>query len=145
MHVAARKAKIAAIKLFRSYNVPLPPDILLAALPLTPGATPSDDTWRLVRFLIREGASVHVTSSNGDTPLHLAMMCNFNPDRDNYQSPPQWVSWQLVETLLNSGSDPYIRNVDGRSPCDPAETKGHFFKENFLRLVRNAHTHHLSS
>ena len=144
MHVAARKGKVAAIKLFRSYNVPLPPDILLAALPLTPGAKPSDDTWRLVRFLIREGANVHVTSPNGDTPLHLAMMCNFNSDRHTYP-PPQRVSWQLVETLLNSGSDPYTRNVDGRSPYDLAETKGHFFKENFLRLVRNAHAHHLSS
>ena len=143
MHVAARNGKTAAIKFFLSHNVPLPPDILLAAIPLTPGATPSSDTRCLVRFLVREGASVHVTSSNGDTPLHFAMMCNFDPDPYTFHLPHR-MSWQLVETLLNSGSDPYARNVDGRTPYDLAETKGHFFKENFLRLVQNARAHHLS-
>ena len=146
MHVAATKGKTAVIKFFLSHNVPLPPDILLAAIPLISGAMPSSDTWCLVRFLVREGASVHVTSSNGDTPLHLTMMYNFNPDPHTFPPPyHDQVSWQLVKTLLNSGSDPYARNLDGQTPYDFAETKGHFFKENFLRLIRNAHAHRLSS
>ena len=143
MHAAATKGKTAVIKFFLSHNVPLPPDILLAAIPLIPGATPNSDTWCLVRFLVREGASVHVTSSNGDTPLHFAVIRDFNPDSYTFP-PPHHVSWRLVEDLLNSGSDPYARNVDGRTPYDLAEARGHFSKENFLRLVQNARAHHLS-
>ena len=137
IHVAARNGHIDAIRVFLSQNVPLPSDIILTAV------SPSSPGWRtdhaipLTRFLLREGASVNVAASNGDTPLHLAMMHSFTPDAHIYPC-PQWVLWKLVEVLLNSGSDPYARNVDGQTPYDLAEAKGHFFKENFLRLVRNS-------
>ena len=136
IHGAARKGNIAAIKFFFSQNVPLPSDILLAVIP-----HPSDvSSWypRLAipctRFFIREGASVNVALSNGSTPLHLAMMHNFTPEQNT-----EWrLLWELVEILLDGGSDPSARNVNGQTPYDLAEAKGHYFKENFLRLVRNS-------
>jgi ankyrin repeat protein len=143
IHVAARNGDIAALKFFLSQNVRLPSDILLAAV-----SPPTDvsqgvhlrNIFRVVpltRFLVREGASVKVTASNGNTPLHLAMMGNFIPQYDTER-----LQWELVEILLD-GSDFYARNVDGQTPYNLAEAKGHFFKENFLRLVRNSSTNGL--
>ena len=144
IHAAARKGKIGAVKFFLSQNVPLPSDILLALIPppsdVSPGINPWLP-WRAVpctRFFIREGASVNVAASNGTTPLHLAMMHNFTPEQNTKL-------WELVEILLDGGSDPSARNVNGQTPYDFAEAKGHFFKENFLRLVRNSSTHRLHS
>ncbi|KAF8128860.1 ankyrin repeat-containing domain protein [Boletus edulis] len=137
IHVAARRGRMDAVQFFLSQHVPLPPDILLAAVPSVKGwhhyhAVP------LTRFFIREGASVHVVASNGETPLHLVMMYGFPSDKGGPSSFKRGMSWQVVEILLNAGSDPHARNADGKSPLDLAEAKGHFFKENFLRLVRNA-------
>ncbi|KAI9458501.1 ankyrin repeat-containing domain protein [Boletus coccyginus] len=133
IHVAVRKVDIYAVKFFLSQNVPLPSDILLATLsPLSKhlsGVVHTEHTPHLTRFLIREGASVNVAASNGNTPLHLVMM------RYTFRL------WELIEILLNAGSDPSARNVDGQTPYDLAEAKGHFFKENFLRLVRNSRAH----
>jgi ankyrin repeat protein len=143
MHVAARNGKIDAIKFFISQNVPLPSDILLAAILPPSDASVSAGldayTWRVVpltRFLIREGAGVNVAASNGNTPLHLVMMHNFTPDQDHPVT--ERLLWRLVEILLNGNSDPFARNMNGQTPYDLAEAKGHFFKENFLRLVRNS-------
>jgi ankyrin repeat protein len=145
IHAAARNGDIAALKFFLSQNVRLPSDILLAAVS-PPSDVPPGVHFRhifrvvpLTRFLVREGASVKVTASNGNTPLHLAMMGNFIP-----QYVTERLQWELVEILLD-GSDPYARNVGGQTPYDLAEAKGHFFKENFLRLVRNSHGHRLHS
>ena len=152
IHVAVRNGDLSALKFFLSQNVPLPSDIPLAAVSppsdVSPGVDASSYTiWRVVpltRFLIREGASVNVAASNGDTPLHLAMMRNGDLTTDTYFYPHR-LSWELVEVLLNYGSDPYARNVDGQTPYDLAEAMGHFIKENFLRLVRNSHAHRLRS
>ena len=140
---AVRGANIHAVKFFLSRNVPLPSDILLAALS-PPSNFPSgvDAAWivtenavPLVRFLIREGASVKAAAPNGNTPLHLLMITLRNPEFMSDQR------WELIEILLNAGSDPSARNVDGQTPYDLAEALGQFFKENFLRLVRNARAH----
>ena len=139
IHAAARTCRIDVIKFFLSQNIPLPPDVLLAGVPSI-----NSNYWRadrfvpLISFLVREGARVDVAATDGDTPLHLAITRNFTPNtRDSRQRD----SWKAVEILLNSGADPYARNSDGQTPLGLAEAKGHFFKENFLRLVRNAEAH----
>ena len=134
-HVAARNGNIKALKFFLSQNVPLPFDVLLAALF-------GVEHWRidyavpLTRFLIREGASVNIAASNGETPLHL-VITNFD---DGFES-ESLKSWKLVEILLNCGADPSAQNVDGQTPLDLAKEGGHFFEQNFLRLVENSHAH----
>ena len=145
IHVAARSGNLTAIKFFLSKNLPLPSDILLAAVSPRSGV----NVWYikrvvpLTRFLIREGASVNATASNGNTPLHLATMRNFTLDQ--VYPFTERLLWNLVEILLNSGSDSSARNADGQTPYDLAEAKGHFFKENFLRLARNSSTRRLHS
>ena len=145
LHAAVKKAKVDAVKFFLSQNVPLPSDILLAALSrlsnFPPGVV-NRYTRRavgLTRFLIREGASVSVAASNGNTPLHLAMKRNFILGQD--LTLLERLQWELIEILLNAGSDPSARNEDGETPYELAEAKGRFFKQNFLRLVRNSHVH----
>ena len=133
IHVAARHLNMQAITFFLSQNVPLPSDVLLAL------ASNFEDSKnyiviRVARFLIREGARVNVAASNGDTPLHLALQRSFAADNTSFERQ----SWCLVEVLLNGGSDPSARNADGETPCSVAEAKGHFFNQNFLRLVRNS-------
>jgi len=93
----------------------------------------------LTYFLIREGACVNVAGSNGNAPLHLIMMRNILPDQDHILL--ERLLWKLVEVLLDAGADPTARNMDGRTLYDLAEAKGPFYKENFLRLVRNSHAH----
>ncbi|KAF8557484.1 ankyrin [Imleria badia] len=145
MHAAARRSNINAIRFFLSQDVPPPSDILLAAVshPARANAPPPnfasvlEAAVRLTRLLIREGAGVNFAASNGDTPLHLAITRNFISDNAGARC----CSWELIEVLLNSGSDPSARNADGQTPHSLAEAKGHFFKENFQRLVRNAVRH----
>ena len=131
-HAAASNRNIEALKFLLSQNMPLPLDVLLAAV---------SSKWyvghavALTRFLVREGASVNVAASNGDTPLHLAIASNFTLD-EYYND--QLHSWELVEILLECGADPSARNMDGQTPLDLAREKGHPFEQNFLRLVGNS-------
>ena len=143
IHVAARNLNIHAVKFFLSQNVPLPSDVLLAVM------SRFNDPENyiavcLTTFLIHEGASVNVAASNGDTPLHLAIKHGFTSDDDMFMFFER-ESWRLVEILLNSGSDPSARNADGETPYSFAEAEGHFFNQNFLRLVHNSRAHRLPS
>ena len=144
IHIAAMNGDLAAIKFFLSQNVPLPSDILLAAVSLPIPALIDlymEQAITVTRFLIHEGASVNVAASNGNTPLHLVMMHDFLPDQIYHST--EKLLWKLVEILVNGGSDPSARNMYGQTPYDIAEAKGYFFKENFLRLVWNSSTHRL--
>lgn len=137
MHIAARSGQSSVMKYLLSQNVPLPADVLLATL-----AVPPEASWRaveyrtpLLRLLIREGANINATNPSGDTPLHFAIRRDSGPHSD-----PWGYSWEPIAILLECGSDPYARNMDGETPFSLAEAKGHFCKENFLRLVRKYST-----
>jgi len=148
IHAAARKGRIDAIKFFLSQNASLPSDILFVAVLRT--RERDGASIPLTRFLIREGASVHAAAPNGDTLLHVAITNNF-PSEDIKQD-KMWLwkmkehddcemrSWEMIEILLNHGADPCVRNADGQTAIDLAEARGHFFKENFLRLVQSSGT-----
>lgn len=144
IHIVARLGFISTLRYLLSQNVPLPTDVLLAAVPndeqsYTPRTVP------LVHFLIREGAHVNITAPNGDTPLHLALRSKITlPDEYTYLDRRNDLC-KLVQILVDYGSDLSVRNVDGQTAFDLAEAKGHFFKENFLRLVRNSGVQRLHS
>ena len=135
IHIAARYGHISTIKYLLSQKVPLPSDILLAAVPSDKGRY-TDRTVPLIHFLIHEGAIVNTANSNGDTPLHLALHSMSSLDEHD-NSAQRW-SWALVEMLLRCGPDPSARNADRQTPFDIAEANGEFFRENFLRILRGS-------
>jgi len=149
LHVAARSGFPSLIKLvLRSQNAPgpLPRDILLAAASaldivhigpsklICPRMTPT------FNLLIREGASVNVAAPNGETLLHIVVRQGLKTKIADSDRTKVWVTtnWGLIVILLRAGCDPFVRDVDGRTPFDLAQEKGYFFHNNFLRLV-NTH------
>lgn len=68
-----------------------------------------------IRALVRSGAEVNHKSSDGDTPLHHASRA--------------WVVMPQIETLLELGADPTIKNDDGTSPLDEAVWELNWLKE----------------
>lgn len=134
IHVVAREGEIPTLKYLLAQNVPLPTDVLLVAV------VPSDKYRNfpvpLIGSLINEGANVNATAPNGDTPLHLTLRYILPPEMDNNLSHEAF--WRVIEILLDGGADPSARNADGETPFDIAKGRSHFFKENFLRLVRNS-------
>lgn len=135
IRIAAMENYISIIKYLLSRNVALPSDILLVAMP--------KDGYRwsrgqLFRFLIHEGADVNATTKDGDTPLHLILRHSVAQGRPYVRNEVQKNVCSSVEILLNRGANPFIPNADGVCAADLAKEKGQFFKDNFLRLVRNA-------
>jgi len=62
---------------------------------------PNED---MIQLLLNYYANVNVRSSDGDTPLHYALITGA-PDR-------------VIELLLKKGADPHIKNKQGRSAQD---------------------------
>lgn len=134
LHIAASSGFPPLVKYLRSRNVPLPSDILLSASAAALGI-PRDRLreapriTQMFRLLIREGANVNVLAQNGDTLLHTAF-------RQSLKSAHTGTTpWKLIGILLRAGCDPWGCNADGQTPFDLAEEQGHFFHNNFQRLV----------
>ena len=85
-----------------SCNVPFPPDALPIAL------WKSSTPW-MVEFLIRKGADVHSTSSNGDSVLHLAIV--------GY---PELTCLSLVLSFIDAGCNPTAYNSRGKTVLEAA-------------------------
>ena len=89
---------------------PPPPQFLLAA---STGNT--SETVSVVRFLLRRGADINAVSDGmGDTALHLAAMCPWEPR-----------SLELTQMLMNAGCNPHIRNLRGETPMIVALQRGY--------------------
>lgn len=142
IHFVVLREDIRTLLYLLSQGVSLPPDVLLTAVPSASDekAQCTDLTVPLVHLLILHGASVNITAPNGDTPLHLAL--KLRPMQWHPRDLPHYLGnrnglCNLVKILLDYGSDPYARNADGETPFELAEAGGRFFKDNFLRLVRD--------
>lgn len=61
---------------------------------------------RMIRVLINDGAELNATQSGGQTPLHHAVGRN---------------SLKLVNTLVEAGADPFLKDLEGRSASDLAK------------------------
>ncbi|KAH0831120.1 ankyrin repeat-containing domain protein [Lanmaoa asiatica] len=122
IHVTVRWGQLSTIKYLLSHcdNAPLPSDVLLSAV-LIDRWYPNWTVISLFNFLVREGASVNATKSNGDTPLHLVLRSKLILDEDVI-----WYArmelWKAVEILLDCGADPSTRNVDDQRPIDIADS-----------------------
>ena len=138
IHIALRWGQLSTVKYLLAQSAPLPSDALLALFEFDGGFF-GPGYMSMVHFLIREGVNVNATAPNGDTPLHLALRTRSILDNRSWFDRMEILeSWKVVEILLNHGADPSARNADGQTPFHIAEGNGHFFQENFLRLVRNA-------
>lgn len=74
---------------------------------------------KFVFFLIRYGASLDLTTKQGNTALHFACMEGHN---------------KIAEYLVNQGADPYIKNADGYTALDIAEQRN---KDHTLRPLQD--------
>ena len=90
------------VVLLHSYNTPLPPDILLIALRRR-------SSPQMVHSLVRKGADVLSTTSNGDSVLHLAI--------SGYS---EQVCLDLVKTFINAGCNPSTCNSGGKTVLEIA-------------------------
>ena len=90
-----------------SCNVPLPLDIL-------PIVLQQDSPPEMVQSLVRKGADVHSTNSNGDTVLHLAIAWY-----------PESICLDLVESFTNAGCNPTVCTAEGKSVLEAAIEHGY--------------------
>ena len=90
------------VELLLSHNVQFPSEILLFALR-------QRSTPKMIQLLIRKGANVHSTTSDGDTILHLAIA--------EYA---EVMCCHLVKSLIVAGCNPTSRNSKGRTVLEAA-------------------------
>ena len=71
------------------------------------------EIW-LIKALIKKGADINMTDSEGKTALHYAMgLFTKNPQKCQY----------VVETLVLNGAKPNVRDVDNWTPLHTAVRK----------------------
>ena len=97
LQTAIKHKYVSVIKLIVSDNVTLPPSLQQRMPP------------KQVRFLIRNGADVHATPSEGETIPHLAIT--------NYDGS---ACLELVKSFVEAGSDATICNSEGETALHTA-------------------------
>ena len=97
----------SVVELLLSYNVPLPPDIL-------PIALQKCSTPQMAEPMIRNGADVHSTASDGNTVLHLAIT--------KYA---ESICLDLVKRFIEAGCNPITCNSEGQTVLETAITCGY--------------------
>ncbi|KAN0094796.1 Ankyrin repeat-containing domain protein [Tylopilus felleus] len=111
LHSAARKGHIGVVDYLLSLDIPLPPDILLAATSSSPYCPIKS---HMIRYLIDKGANISVVTADGDSPLHLLLAV-----RDE-----EYVRLECVRILVEAGCDPRSRNKGGQTPLHNAASCG---------------------
>ncbi|RHZ77013.1 hypothetical protein Glove_186g137 [Diversispora epigaea] len=71
----------------------------------------------LVEFLLTCGANVNLCDNDGDSPLFLAETV------------------EMVQKLLDNGADPYIANIEGKTPAQVIFEEGWLDVAEFLRSI----------
>ena len=62
-----------------------------------------ENALRIIRLLVDHGADINAKSDSGNTALHDAAA---------------YMSHEIIEYLVQSGADPAVKNLDGKSPLD---------------------------
>ena len=99
LEIAMQRSFTSMVELLLPCDVPLPPDVLLTALQ-------RGTTLEMVEYLIRRGADVRSTTSDGDTVLHLALA---DMDRTEEEC------CKFVQCLVNAGCNPSTCNSMGKA------------------------------
>ena len=86
---------------------------------LLPVALAQDDDYH-IKYFVKHGANVNEMDTNGDTPLHLAILSN---------------NLHIVKYLVENGSDVNGRNAVGQTALHLSASQGEF--EIFRYLVKN--------
>jgi ankyrin repeat protein len=118
--VAVENGHLSVVQYLHSIlDPPFSPGILLTiAGSIYSGRAP------LIRFLIDEGAGLHITHPSGDTLLHLAML-----------APEGTECLKRIKLLVNAGCDSHACNLAGETPFHIAARQGHIpVMEYFLSL-----------
>ena len=107
LDAAIERGYTSVVEHIFSCNVLFPPDILSFALQRR---SPPE----MVQFLVRKGVDAHLTTSDGDTMLHLAIA--------RY---PESTCLDLVQSFINAGCNPTACNFDGETVLDAAIERGY--------------------
>ena len=107
-HLAVERRYLSLVEYLLALHVPLPPDISLSAAESLEAS--------MIRLIISQGANVHATAANGDTPLHRVLYRNPRSDSEEPLS--------CTKVLLDAGCNPCLRNAHGKTPFDIAAENG---------------------
>ena len=107
LDVAIERGYTSVVEHLLSRNVPSPPSIL-------PTALQNRSTPRMVELLIRKGADVHSTTSDGDTLLHLAVA--------KY---PPLTCLHLVKILVDAGCNPMAHDSKAETVLEAVMKRGY--------------------
>ncbi|KAG9316017.1 ankyrin repeat-containing domain protein [Chiua virens] len=108
LDAAIRGKHASVVEWLLSRNVPLSPDSLTVALQQQADA-------KIVRHLIRRGADVQGTTSNGDTVVHIAISAGYGKQD----------CLGLLKGFAKAGCRLTIPNSHGETPLDVAIRKNH--------------------
>ena len=107
---AIHAAHISMLEYLLPPDQPPPPRFLLAA---STGDT--SETVSVTRFLLQRGVDINAASvGRGDTALHLAAMCPWEPR-----------SLELTQMIIDAGCNPQVHNLRGETPVTIAVKRGH--------------------
>ena len=107
---ALHAAHISMLEFLLPTDEPPPGRFLIAA-----ATGDTSETVSVVRFLLDKGVDVHaVSDESGDTALHLAVMCSWEPRR-----------LELATMLMDAGCSPHACNSQGETPLIVAEKRGY--------------------
>ena len=107
LELTIERGYTSVVECLLSCNVPFPPDILLVALQRR-------STPQMIQFLVRNGANIHSTTSDGDTVLHLAVA-------EYIEGPCR----ELAKSFIEAGCNPSTCNSEGRTVLDAAIERGY--------------------
>ena len=134
--IAVGHGYISVVELLLSGNTPLPSDILHVALRRR-------RNFQMVQLLLRNGANVHTTASNGTTILHLAIIGHEEyknddddddddddndddqEEEDQYESYSESERLDLVKNFIEAGCNLTACNYGGKTVLEAAIERGY--------------------
>ena len=111
LHIAVQRGYLSVVRYLLTLGAPLPPNILVTLFRdrLHWSTTP------MIRFLVKNGVDVFAHGSDGDSVLHVALLC-FNDAQEILEA---------VKLLVGYGCNPLEANCHGNTPLHIAVERGH--------------------